>query len=200
MRVYFQGGSSMSTITEFKKYGAQWYDIGRGIAMVCNGSPDDLQIIGAQKGSVVLELAVLAGIATSISTILLGGLKVAEKSIDILKKVEELKALKLSNKKIVSDLQKEAKSEKENGIKKIVDDTIERHGLNPQAEGDKINALQKAVKNLVTFTENGGKVDFVQPKEEDVAEQNGLVEFRNNCKEIRTIEAKMKYIEHNTSE
>ena len=150
----------MKSIIEFKKFGSQWYDIGRGISMASNGSPEDVKIIGAQKGSVILELAVIAGIATSISTILLGGLKVAEKSIDILKKVEELKTLKLSNKKIVSDLEKEAIKEKQEGIKLIVSEAIKKHGLDQEAQGDKINALEKAVTNLISFTENGGKVDF----------------------------------------
>lgn len=196
MRVYFQGDSSMKTITEFKKLGNQWYEIGRGIAMSCNGSPSDLKIIGAQKGSVVLELAVIAGIATSISTILLGGLKVAEKSIDILKKVEELKALKLSNKKIISDLEKEADKERKNGIDELVKNAIEKHNLKKDTEGDKINALEKSVKNLVDFTEKGGKVDFIQPSDDNENEENNLIEFRENCREIRVIETKIKYIEH----
>ena len=196
MRVYFQGNASMKSIIEFKKFGSQWYDIGRGISMASNGSPEDVKIIGAQKGSVILELAVIAGIATSISTILLGGLKVAEKSIDILKKVEELKTLKLSNKKIVSDLEKEAIKEKQEGIKLIVSEAIKKHGLDQEAQGDKINALEKAVTNLISFTENGGKVDFIQPKEDENKEQKNLVEFRKNCTQIRQIEAKLKFIEH----
>jgi len=200
MRVYFQGNSSMKNIIEFKRLGNQWYEIGRGIAMASNGSPENLQIIGAHKGSVILELAVIAGVATSISTILLGGLKVAEKSIDILKKVEELKSLKLSNKKIVNELEKEATKEKQEGIKKIVDEAIKRHALDSKTEGDKINALEKAVTNLINFTENGGKVDFIQPKEEENINQDNLVEFRNNCKQIRLIEAKIQYIEHKENE
>jgi len=197
MRIYFQGDSSMKTVTEFKKLGNQWYEIGRGIAMSCNGSPADLKIIGAHKGSVVLELAVIAGIATSISTILLAGLEVAEKSIDILKKVEELKALKLSNKKIVTDLEKEAIKEREKGINEIVQKAIEEHSLKQESQGDIINALEKSVKNLIDFTEHGGKVDFIQPEQGEEVRDSELITFRENCKKIRIIEHKIKYIEHN---
>ena len=32
-------------------------------------------------------------------------------------------------------------------------------------DGDKVNALQNSVKNLVAFIEKGGEVDFVVPDE-----------------------------------
>mgnify|MGYP006179352477 CR=1 FL=1 len=92
MRIYFKDASSINNLSDLKKLGSTWYDIGRGIAMTQDKSPEDFVVVGAQKGSIILELAVAARIATSVSKILLETLKVAEKVIDILKKVEELKA------------------------------------------------------------------------------------------------------------
>jgi len=196
MRVYFHGNSAIKDVSQLKRLGGLWYDIGRGIAMANGKSPEDFKIVGAQKGSVVLELVVIAGIATSVSTILLAGLKVTEKVIDILKKVEELKKLKLVNKNIALDLEKEAEKERIEGVKNITSEIVKKLKLKPKEEGDKITALEKSIKKIIDFTENGGLIDFIQPNDEDVENANGeLKEFRENCAEIRELEDKIKLLE-----
>ena len=200
MRIYFQREVSIANLTDFKKLSATWYDIGRGIAMAQDKSPEDFNIIGAKKGSIIIEMAVAVGIATSVSKILLEALKVADRSLDILKKVQELKGLKLSNKKIEQELKKEAIKEKEEGIKSIVDGTIKDFKLNVGQNGDKINALEKSIKKLVDFTENGGLVDFVQPSEEVLEDENAAVrkeaqKLKENIKEIRLLEDKVMLLE-----
>lgn len=202
MRVYFQDGSAMKNINDFKKLGATWYDIGRGIAIAQNRSPDDFNIIGAQKGSVIFEMAIYTGIATSVSTILLAGLKVADRVLEILKKAEELKGLKLSNKKIEQEIKKEAEKEKENGIQTILDTAIEKLEINAKEEGDKVAALKKSITKLIDFTQKGGAVDFVEPDDEGETEGdegNGMREEMKKLKldvqEIRSLENKIKLIE-----
>lgn len=204
MRVYFQEGSAMNNINDFKKLGAAWYDIGRGIAIAQNRSPEDFNIIGAQKGSVILEMAVYAGVATSVSTILLAGLKVADRVLEILKKAEEWKALKLGNKKIEQEIKKEAEKEKESGIQTILDTAVEKLQLNPQQDGDKVNALKKSITKLIDFTQKGGAVDFVQPEDEmePEEEQNGengmreeMMKLKTDVQEIRKLENKIKLLE-----
>ena len=202
MRVYFQDDSSINNLADFKKLGASWYEIGRGIAMAQGRSPEDFSVIGAQKGSLILEMAVLAGLATSVSTILLAGLKVAERTIEILKKVEELKTLKLGNKKIEQELEKEAKKEKEDGVQFILDTTIKEIGLKKGKDGDKIAALNKSITKLIDFTQKGGAVDFIQPDDEiDGEEENHndvreeVLKLIDNVKEIRSIENKIKMLE-----
>jgi hypothetical protein len=209
MRVYFQDGVAINDITDFKKLGSVWHEIGRGIAMAQGQTPEDFKIVGAQKGSLIIEMAVLAGIATSVSTILLKGLKVAERVIDILKKAEELKAMKLSNKKIEQDIKKEAKTEKENGIQSILDAALEELGINKESEGDKVNALEKSITKLIDFTQKGGAVDFIEPEEEDINEPDNneseegsnttvrkeIKKLKNNMQEIRQLESKMRLLE-----
>lgn len=200
MRVYFQDKSSINNIADFKKLAATWYDIGRGIAMAQDKSPEDFSIIGAQKGSVIVEMAVLAGLATSVSTILLAGLKVAERVIIILKKAEELKTLKLNNKKIEQEIIKEAAEEKKNGINTILESTINDLGLNKEQDGDKITSLTKSITKLIDFTQKGGAVDFVQPDGEEDNEgedwsREEILELKQNVQEIRSLENKIKMLE-----
>ena len=185
MRVYFQDGVAINDITDFKKLGAIWHEIGRGIAMAQDQTPEDFKIVGAQKGSLIIEMAVLAGIAASVSSILLKGLKVAERVIDILKKAEELKAMKLSNKKIEQDIKKEAKTEKENGIKSILDSALEELGINKDSEGDKVTALEKSITKLIDFTQKGGAVDFIEPDEEEIEESDDNESNENSKSSVR---------------
>ena len=201
IRVYFKENAKLSNVTDFKKWGNIWHEIGRGIAMAHDAAPEDIKIVGATSGSIVIEMATLASIASTTSIIILSALKVAERIIEILKKVEELRELKLNNMKLLKDLEDEAKKEKEKGADEIVDIIIDKLKLSKDAEGDKITALRKAVSNLVNFTELGGEVDFIVP-EEDIEESDEVEEkpeksidysrIKQIASEIREIERKIK--------
>jgi hypothetical protein len=199
MRVSFTGHALMSNVSDFKSWGNIWYDIGRGIAMAHNASPEEIKIVGATKGSVIIELAVIASIATTTSGIILAALKVAEKVLDILKKAEELKGLKLKNEKFAKDLEKEAANEKKAGIEEITDQVAKQLGLK-EDEGDKVKALDTAVKNLVNFIEKGGIVDFVIPEPDEEGEDEEHNESNDQLRvafqEIRRLEKKVALLEY----
>lgn len=198
MRVSFAGGASLGNVTDFKNWGSVWFDIGRGIAMAHGAAPEDVKVVGATKGSVIIELAVIASIATTASGIILAALKVAEKVLDIRLKSEELRGLQLRNAKLVKELEDEAENEKTQGIDEIATTVAEKLGLDPQGEGDKINALDKSVKHLVNFIEKGGVVDFVLPEEDetDGEPDDGNQELRVAFEEIRQLEQKIALLEH----
>lgn len=200
MRVYFQNDVAIDNLTNFKKLSDSWYHIGRGIAMAQDKSPEDFNIIGAKKGSIIIEMAVVYGLAKTVSKILLESLKVADRFINVLKQVEELKGLKLDNKKIASELEKEAEKEKNQGTAKILETTVADLQLNTEQNGDKIEALKKSIKNLINFTKNGGVVDFVQPKEPDEDDTEEIREeiqqLKNNISEIRLLEDQIKLLEN----
>lgn len=197
MRVSFTGHAVMANVTDFKSWGGIWYDIGRGIAMAHNASPEDVKIVGATKGSIILEMAVVASIATTTSGIILAALKVAEKVLDIRNKAEELRGLKLKNDKFAKELEKEADNEKKAGIEEITGSFVKQLGLKENGEGDKIKALDVAVKNLVNFIEKGGVVDFIVPEDEpEEGEANSKQELRVAFQQIRQLEKKLALLEH----
>lgn len=164
-------------------------------------SPEDIKIVGATKGSIIIELAVITSIATTTSGIILAALKVAEKVIDIRKKAEELRGLKLKNDSLAKDLDKEAENEKKDGIEEITDLIAKQLKIKKTSEGDKVKALDTAVKNLVNFIEKGGIVDFIVPEEEETedGEVDKNAELRVAFQEIRKLEKKIELIEHNGS-
>jgi len=76
--------------------------------------------------------------------------------------------------------------------------------LKEDGEGDKTNALDKAVKNLVNFIESGGEVDFIIPEEEVESEENEKTspeygDLRVAFQEIRQLENKIKLLESKTT-
>lgn len=198
IRVSFTGHAALSNVIDFKNWGNVWYEIGRGVAMAHNLAPEDVKIVGATKGSIIIELAVIASIATTTSAIILSALKVAEKVLDIRKKAEEIRALKLKNKKLANDIDKEAEKEKTAGIEAISTEIIEQLKIKKDGEGDKITALEKAVKNLVNFIESGGEIDFIIPEDEDEENENDTPKYgdlRVTFQEIRQLESKIKLLE-----
>lgn len=197
MRVSFTGHALMENVKDFKSWGNIWYDIGRGISMAHGLTPEDIKIVGATKGSIIIELAVIASIATTTSGIILAALKVAEKVLDIRKKAEELRGLKLKNAKLSKDLDKEAENEKKDGIERITGDIASQLNIQGNGDGDKIKALDTAVKNLVNFIEKGGIVDFIVPEDVDAeGEEDNNAELRVAFQEIRQLEKKLELLEY----
>lgn len=193
MSVRFQNEVALDNLTDFKKWGAVWWEIGRGIAMAHDQAPENIRIVGAQKGSIIISLAVVAGIATTTSTIILSALKVADRVLTIRKKAEEIKALKLSNQKLELELEKEAEKEKKEGLETISDEIVVKLKLNRNGDGEKVKVLEKSIKNLIDFVEKGGEVDFYADSENEEAED--IEKIRVNFAEIKKLEKRLLAIE-----
>jgi hypothetical protein len=199
VRIYFKVGAAINNLTDFKTYSNLWHEIGRGIAMAQDKTPEDFRIIGASKGSIIISMAVAVVIATSISKILLEALKVTDRVLDIRKKIEEIKKLKFENKKIEADIKTEAEKAKETGIKNILNIITKELGLQENSQGDKIVALEKSIKDLIDFTEKGGIIDFVQRENKEEANSSIRTEtnkLNKNISEIRALESKMKALDN----
>lgn len=197
MRVYFQGGASINNVSDLKKLSNNWFEISRGIALAMNESPETFRIVGAKKGSIIIDMALVLGVATAVGKILLEALKVADRVLDIRKKVEEIRTLKLQNKKIEQELEQEAERAKSDGIIDIVKKTVDALNLQKDADGEKITAIEKSVTRLIEFTQNGGQVDFVNPINNE-SEEKEWIQLRNTVSEIRHLETRIKYLESKT--
>src|SRR6267143_2417664 len=149
VRVTFSNDAAIANVVDLKSWSEVWYDIGRGIAMINDASPEEIRIVGAGKGSVVLELAVANGIGKTIASVILEALKVAEKVMDVRKKAEEVKNLKLTNSKIAKELADAADIEKKKGIESITEAVAGMKRKKDGAEGDKVVAFDHAVSKLV---------------------------------------------------
>ena len=85
-------------------------------------------------------------------------------------------------------------------IKKITSEVAKRLAIEGTGEGDKVKALDTAVKNLVNFVEKGGEVEFVIPSnEESEDEADEFEDLRVSFREIRLLEQKIALLEHEDS-
>jgi len=197
MRIHFDHEASISNVTDFKKWSAIWYDISRGITMLHDGTPEDIQVIGANKGSIIIELAAVYAITKTISEIILKVLQVVEKIYDIRKKAEEVRAMNLSNKKIASELEKEATDIKKKEIEEIVQSLISQNKID---SGEIESTLNKSITKLLDFIDKGGEVDFTVPENEENEEDEEVVQIKESLEikfqEIRQIENKLRLIQH----
>lgn len=206
IRVTFTGEAGFRNVSDFKNWGKVWYEIGRGIALAHGKTPEDIRVVGATKGSIVVELAALATIAGTTSYIIMEGLKVAEKVLDIRKKAEELKGLKLKNAGLAQQLDECADEEKAEAVDRITASSVDELKINQKTEGDKVSALKKSVELLLDFVEHGGEVDFVLHEEDESEEETDsefvedLKALRSNFSEIRYLENRIKALEDSSRE
>lgn len=199
MRVTFTGNASMSNVTDFKDWGGIWYNIGRGIAIAHDLSPEDIKIIGATRGSVILEMSMIPVIAGTVGEIILYGLEVAKRVMDIKVTAQTLRGLQLQNDKLATDLETEAENEKQAGIERIAGDVAAQLTPNSKQKAEKIKLLETSVKSLVNFIERGGVVDLIAPNDDEEPEEGheGKYEkLRVTFEEIRRLEHNMELLEY----
>lgn len=204
MRVSFLGDASMNNVADFKKFGDNWYHISRGITQAHNKAPEDIKVVGAAKGSVIIELLADPVISGTVASIIWGSLKVAEKVLNLKKIAAETRILNLQEKKLAGEIDKAADKEKSAGISGIVAEQIKVLKLKKATDGDKITALEKSVTELVNFINDGGGVDFVAPEEElndeDEIVDDGFAKIRKQAEDIRCLENKLQLLEDKSVE
>lgn len=209
LRVHFSGDAHLANLTEFKDWGKTWWEIGRGIAMANGEAPEDIRVVGASKGSIIISLLTTLAIAQTTSGIIMEALKVAEKVLEIRRKAQEVRTLMIANdiaEASLSDAEKNlneaAHKQKTVGVDEIVKKFKESLGINADSQGDKVQALDSSIKKLVDFIEKGGEVDFVLPDEGAESLGDDDKEKRDDLrvvfKEIRQLEKKMRQIEYNS--
>lgn len=193
IRIVFDRDASIKDVVDLKKWASDWFDIGRGISMAVGEKPEDVRVVGAQSGSVIITVATTLAIARVIASIVLKSLEVAEKVQGLRKAELEIKALKLSNDAAVKAIREQAEVEKKAGLENI---TISITASLPGLDGEKANALEKAVSKFLHFIHKGGEVDVVLPpssaKENDPP--SALRDLKNDVERIRELEREMKQL------
>jgi len=169
-------------------------------------TPEDIRVVGASRGSLIYNLAVTYGIAQTLGGIILLVLKVAERGLDVKKKAEEIRGLKLSNDKAALELEEEAKRIESDGKEDVLTELEKKHTY----DGEQKNALSKAIDRMFEFVSGGGEVDVhvEEPEAEEAAEgeeppptdgdiQKRIEKIREEFSEIKKIETKILRLECN---
>jgi hypothetical protein len=193
VRVGFTGDASMKNVVDFKNWAGEWHDIARGIALAHGSPPEDVRVVGATTGSIVMELATAYSIALTVSGILLLSLGVAHKIILVKQEAEKLRGMKLINDKIAKQLDDEAIKIKETEADAVTKQIAEVLKAQAKLDGEQMNALSQSVKKLISFLEKGGEVDCVVPTGENQQNESPeLLELRASAAKVRQLEDQVK--------
>jgi len=164
IRVGFQNDVAINNIADWKETAKEWYDITRGLSMACRERPEDIKVIGAETGSVILILAGTAAFTALLAKISKHITSTAKDVIEIRMEMENLRQKKLLTKGMELELKKLEKERTDSAVatvEKLLDGKIENK------DGDVGVALANSIKKLLTFSEKGGTVDFVSPEDDE---------------------------------
>lgn len=207
MKVRFDGESSMSNIKDMKKLSSQWYEIIRGLCLVHDQPPESMEIIGTEKGSIIVVFASSAYIIKTLSDTILKILECVEKVYSIKRQAYEIKKLKLADTEIETKLMTEAENVKKNSVELILEDLKNELRI---SDGEKANALKKSIQQLSIFMEKDGEVDCYIPEsvedndtatEDDEEGKVVSIEMKTatlineNFKKIRALENRIRLLE-----
>lgn len=198
VRIRFAGDAAIGNIVHLKKWAASWYEIGRGITMLHREKPEELRIVGASNGSVVVWMVTSIGVSKTLTSILSDILKIAERVLVIQKAIQEIRSMRLANDTAELALKDEIKAIKEKAVETIVAEAVENTTSKQKTDGELQGIVTKAVERLLEFSEKGGEVDFVLPKPEEGTSDELLEkqsEIRKAVEEVRKLESSVKQLE-----
>lgn len=206
IRVGFQNDVAIDNVTDWKDTAKDWYDIIRGLAMACEESPEDVKVIGAATGSIILIMAGTAAFTAVLAQISKHITTTAKDVISVRMEVENLRQKKLLTKSMEAELRKIEKDKTESAVA-----TIEKllEGKIAGKDGDVGVALTASIKKLLTFSEKGGTVDFVapdlqEPEDGDESEDGGLraalLEAKTAIREYQGERESLKLLSDGTKE
>jgi len=108
-RVIFENEASVKNIKELREWTSKWFEIGRGFAIANGQTPEDVQVIGGARGSLIIELALLATTALPIAKAINLTLDSMVKYKDYQLRAAEVRRLKEETPNLADDFEEDAK-------------------------------------------------------------------------------------------
>ncbi|MEZ9776679.1 hypothetical protein [Vibrio sp. 10N.261.54.A5] len=164
-RLHFDNGASISNVVEFQQWASKWHTIGRGFSMANGHSPEDMEVVGAGNGSILVDL--LANIETinmigeAINHLLDAGATVIETKVAY----EGLKKLRgtINNQESQKAIDAAIKIAEDEAKKKEdeLHDKVAKKLLDSEDESSSVAELRRAVKELDLFIASGGDIQCI---------------------------------------
>lgn len=158
--IFFQAGAEINNLDELAKVSNKWNQVLIGLAMLAKENDTTFRIETVERGSIILTLSTAVGVTIAFA-------KVAEKSLDIIKKYYEIKklaheakALKGIPEKAVQELENSSKLKLKTESIEIARQLLEEYDWsNIENRKDVDTAVRFAVRYILEFLNKGGKVD-----------------------------------------
>jgi hypothetical protein len=186
VRVIFKSNSSINNIKDWKDQSKLWHDTIRGITLSIDEAPEEVKVIGASTGSLILILTGTAVFTGLLASIMKDITSVAKNTIAVKIAWEDYKQKAMVTDEMKSQHNTLIENQEKEGKKKVIEGIIEQ--LPQDINGEQKNALENSIDNIFEFTENGGDLDFVGALTNDP--ENGELDkkfndARNSIKEFQ---------------
>jgi hypothetical protein len=191
-RVHFQDKAAISDVVDLKKWSSDWHDIARGLASSVDERPEDVQVLGASTGSVIIVLSSTVAVASLLAIIAKRSSTIVMSVLDIMNGIEDLRHKKVLNKAIEKAMKEQAVAIRATGIEDAMNDIKQFIGSARKTGSE--NELKLAVEKFFNFTEKGGEVDMIAPARNEEADEVDDLALRINglndtIEEVRKIKA-----------
>ncbi len=166
LEISFLDGTAIDNIVDFQTWIDNWAMILRNFSMLFGQRPESARIVFVQKSSpLLIDVATITAIAVAIGKATDFVLARIEKYLAIRKQFEEVKKLKLENRKIANELDKEAEKYAKKSAEEIAKQIIE--DSKQTVDGEIESGLTIGINNLFIFIDKGGRVDCTTTNEEE---------------------------------
>lgn len=205
LRVTFTKAADIKNVVDLSNWSESWFIIARGISVAIGSAPEDVRVVGASKGSFIVDLVGATAFAKAISYILKEVLERIQQVIDMRVSLEQLKKLKIENNKAAIELEKAILEHKQASIDHVTETAAAKIANGKVPAGEVSNNLELAIKKLYEFFDKGGEVDIVVPEPDTIRseDQEGTkspqeverAELEKIVRSIRKLESDIKRIE-----
>lgn len=193
LRIEFTEKARIDNINDWKKWSDKWHRVLRGIGMVFNQRPDEVQIVGASRGSIIITIAASLYIVKLLAEMTGTILKAVNEWKTLQKTMEELKEKNLLDKDISESLDRKVSDIKSRCVDETLASVQNKYGsaINGEVEA----AVKQAIVDMVKFLGNGGKIDFGKIQDIQNEDREIVDEYREIVNGVRRLTEDQKSIE-----
>jgi hypothetical protein len=193
-RIRFAGDASIANMADFKRWANDWHVIAHGIAAAAGERPEDVEVVGASRGSLIIWISTSLVVAGALAVLARNATSITLSVVQALNAIEQLRHTKVMNQQIEEIAKENVRKLRDDGKSEIVDGVVEKLGghVNAELKGK----LEKAVDKYLEFSQRGGEIDMLAPPAapanedgEPMSEQ--VAELRNIIEETRKIRDEM---------
>lgn len=189
-RIHFQDKASIHNVVDLQDWSSEWVLISRGIAEAVNERAEDVRVVGASTGSLLIWLASSLAVAKVLAILTRLANRITNDVVNSYNVIENARHSAVMNREIEEMMRENVRKMKETAKSGAVDE-IQNH-LDHKLTEDTKSRLTLAVERYFDFAEKGGEVDMIAPptsKEEttdpNLSEQ--VAEVRKLIEEGRAI-------------
>jgi hypothetical protein len=168
--VVFKNGAAINNIRDWRKSAQDWEYILSSVAAVAGDRPEDVSVITAESGSIIVWLGAGAALTKILATVSKNIASMANDYVDFQLKKEELRRSRMMSTAIENDLKRQEAERRDAGKAATLEQV---RLLASSAKPEDFAKLDKAVDKLIEFFEKGGDMDFINPALETESDTSG---------------------------